>query len=80
MLLKAQRDLGIDMARSILVGDKPTDVAAGLAAEVGTNLQLVETDVKPGGNFRLICHLADVFVHLESSVSGLAVNSIDPHG
>lgn len=38
MLLQAQRELGIDMHRSILIGDKSSDMAAGRAAGVGTLL------------------------------------------
>ena len=40
MLLQAQRDLDIDMAKSILIGDKPSDMAAGQAARVNTLLHL----------------------------------------
>lgn len=40
MLLQAERDLDIDMPRSILIGDKPSDLAAGRAARVGTLLHL----------------------------------------
>lgn len=40
MLLQAQRELDIDMARSIFIGDKPSDMAAGLAAGIGTLLHL----------------------------------------
>jgi len=36
MILAAQRDLGIDLKRSVLVGDKPSDLEAGYAAGVGT--------------------------------------------
>lgn len=32
LILDAARELGLDVARSILVGDKPSDVAAGRAA------------------------------------------------
>lgn len=32
MLLDAARDLGLDLARSIMIGDKPSDVDAGRAA------------------------------------------------
>ncbi len=35
MILAAQRDLALDLAASILVGDKPSDIAAGEAAGVG---------------------------------------------
>ncbi|MBV9636366.1 MAG: HAD family hydrolase [Methylobacteriaceae bacterium] len=35
MLLQAASDLTIDLARSVLIGDRPTDMAAGAAAGVG---------------------------------------------
>ena len=38
MLLQAQCDLDIDMASSIFIGDKLTDMAAGFSAKVGTLL------------------------------------------
>ena len=40
MLLQAQSELDIEMAHSILIGDKPSDMAAGRAAGVGTLLHL----------------------------------------
>ena len=36
MLLQAASDLGLDLARSVLVGDKSSDVEAGRAAGVAT--------------------------------------------
>jgi D-glycero-D-manno-heptose 1,7-bisphosphate phosphatase len=36
MLLQAAADLGLDLERSWLVGDRDTDIAAGRAAAVGT--------------------------------------------
>lgn len=38
MILQAAAEFDIDMGRSILVGDKETDIVAGLAAGVGCNL------------------------------------------
>jgi D-glycero-D-manno-heptose 1,7-bisphosphate phosphatase len=38
MILRASAELGLDLPRSTLVGDKPSDIAAGLAAGVGRNL------------------------------------------
>lgn len=35
MLLKARSDLDLDLARSVLIGDHDTDIAAGAAAGVG---------------------------------------------
>jgi D-glycero-D-manno-heptose 1,7-bisphosphate phosphatase len=42
MLLQAQRELNIDMAASYMVGDKPEDMQAAIAAGVGTKV-LVRT-------------------------------------
>lgn len=38
MILQAARELNIDLSRSVLVGDKITDIQAGIAAHVGCNL------------------------------------------
>lgn len=40
MLLQAQRDLGLSLRDSVMVGDKISDIQAGLAAGVGLNLLL----------------------------------------
>lgn len=40
MLLRARDELGLDLARSILIGDKASDIAAAKAAGVGITLQL----------------------------------------
>jgi D-glycero-D-manno-heptose 1,7-bisphosphate phosphatase len=38
MILQAQNDLSIDLGSSILIGDKVSDIQAGITAGVGTNL------------------------------------------
>ena len=38
MVLQAARELSLDLPRSVLVGDKLSDIAAGWAAGVGTNV------------------------------------------
>ncbi len=38
MILRAQQELGLDLSASILIGDKATDIQAGLAAGVGLNV------------------------------------------
>ena len=48
MILQAARDYGLDLAASVLVGDKETDIAAGLAAGVGCNVLYC-----PGGNAQI---------------------------
>lgn len=40
MILRARQDLDLDLARSTLVGDKATDVAAGRAAGVACCIQI----------------------------------------
>jgi D-glycero-D-manno-heptose 1,7-bisphosphate phosphatase len=41
MLLKARDELGLDLADSALIGDKDSDLVAGLAAGVGQLIKLV---------------------------------------
>jgi len=43
MLLQAERELNIDLSKSIFIGDKPSDMAAGRAAGVGTLFHLGNT-------------------------------------
>ena len=38
MILQAAKDFGVDLSSSIMVGDNETDIQAGIAAGVGTNL------------------------------------------
>ncbi|MDC3200286.1 HAD family hydrolase [Porticoccaceae bacterium] len=38
MIVQAQEELGLDLDNSILVGDKPTDIQAGIAAGIGRNI------------------------------------------
>ena len=45
MLIEAIKEFNIDAGSSILVGDQATDIQAGLAAGVGTNLYLGAADI-----------------------------------
>lgn len=38
MILRAAEEFGLDLERSVLIGDKDTDTQAGIAAGVGINL------------------------------------------
>ena len=38
MILQAQKEFNINLAQSILIGDKITDIQAGLKAGVGRNI------------------------------------------
>lgn len=40
MILRAAEEFDVDLSRSVLVGDKDTDIQAGIAAGVGINLLL----------------------------------------
>jgi D-glycero-D-manno-heptose 1,7-bisphosphate phosphatase len=42
MFLQAERELSLDMGRSVMIGDKVSDMIASMAAGVGTNLLLKE--------------------------------------
>lgn len=46
MIFKAKHELGLSLEHSILIGDKPSDIQAGLAAGVGLNI-LYSDDVYP---------------------------------
>jgi D-glycero-D-manno-heptose 1,7-bisphosphate phosphatase len=68
MLLQAAADLGIDLARSWTVGDKPGDIEAGRAAGIGT---LVRYDpaapaVARCGDYWVVPRLAEVTALLEA--------------
>ncbi|MEJ2803634.1 HAD family hydrolase [Comamonadaceae bacterium PP-2] len=71
MLLQAQQDLGLDLSRSIMVGDSLSDMQAGRAAGVPVNL-LLNADVKSGEDHTLITHLADVRPYLAPPAVGKA--------
>lgn len=47
MLLKAQQEFNIDMKNSIMIGDNSWDIAAGLAAEVGSLYQFGSNEFNP---------------------------------
>lgn len=49
MILKAKAALNLDLSRSVLIGDKPSDIEAGCAAGVRYNLQLVADGREPTG-------------------------------
>jgi D-glycero-D-manno-heptose 1,7-bisphosphate phosphatase len=42
MILQAQQDLNLDLENSILIGDKVSDIQAGIAAGVGCNILLAD--------------------------------------
>ncbi len=66
MLLRAQRDFGADLGRSVLIGNKETDIQAGLAAGVPTNLLLLEA-----GQPRPAATQASAVLHALSEIPAL---------
>lgn len=66
MLLQAQRELEIDLPTSMLIGDKLSDIRAGIAAGVGRNLLLraMESDVPADAEYLRIGMLGDALLFL----------------
>lgn len=59
MILQAQRDLGLDLANSVLLGDKGSDIEAGQAAGVGYLIKLSQgTTANDGGDE--VIHVRDL--------------------
>ncbi len=68
MLLQAKADLDLDLARSVLIGDKASDIKAGIAAGVERNLllapeRLAELD---GLEYQTIATLHEALPYLKS--------------
>lgn len=61
MILLAAEEFGVDLARSVLVGDMATDIQAGQAAGVGVNLLFRPDDVSAPGH---VARLTDVVPYL----------------
>jgi D-glycero-D-manno-heptose 1,7-bisphosphate phosphatase len=70
MFLQAQRELGLDLKQSIMIGDKLSDIQAGSAAGVGINLLLgaLLTSKKETFDYVVIPSLKDAipFLHKKS--------------
>ena len=67
MLLQAQKDHGLDLKRSIFVGDKPSDMDAGKRAGVGTLLYFTENELVAGA--LSITKLNQAVPYLKSGIS-----------
>jgi D-glycero-D-manno-heptose 1,7-bisphosphate phosphatase len=70
MILQSQKDLSIDLRRSVLIGDMISDIQAGTAAGVGTNLLFAaERPNELGGlNYELIATLREAIPYLQRGV------------
>lgn len=69
MILQAQQDFNLDLNQSILIGDKRSDIQAGIAAGVKCNILFSE--VRPADLSTMPCYwvtaLTDAIPFLESS-------------
>jgi D-glycero-D-manno-heptose 1,7-bisphosphate phosphatase len=68
MLLQAQNDFGIELSKSILLGDKPSDMLAGRTAGVGTLIQISNTAELKTSDFVSITHLEDALPYLNKLI------------
>lgn len=67
MILKAQKDLSLDLAASVLVGDRETDMEAGLRAGVGTRILLDPTnEAAIGSCTKKVTNLRDIIALLHA--------------
>ena len=66
MILQAEIDLDIDLAASILIGDKTSDIEAGAAAGIGTLLHYCSSQSCHG---RRIDRIADAIEYLNGAYS-----------
>jgi len=66
LIFSAADELGIDLAQSVLIGDKPSDIQAGIAAGVGRLFQIVGAggDVESGAV--PVTSLADMVIQLSA--------------
>ena len=53
MILSARDELNLDLSESVLVGDKDSDIEAGIAAGVKTNIRLTPSVETTPGRFEL---------------------------
>lgn len=60
MLLAARDDLGLDLSASVILGDKPSDIAAGIGAGLRTNLLLAGPDAPTVSGPRPTATLPDI--------------------
>ncbi len=72
MFYQAVDDFGIDLNKSMLIGDKKTDILAGLAAGVGINLLLSSVSLQStaiSGASASIAKLIEAIPFLESQIN-----------
>jgi D-glycero-D-manno-heptose 1,7-bisphosphate phosphatase len=83
MILQAAREFDVDLAGSVLVGDKVGDVQAGMAAGVGCNLLYtasapVEPELALPSGLTVVHHLREVAPYLHhANIETLSGRSIE---
>jgi len=67
MILQAQKDMALDLNRSVLIGDKASDIQAGNHANIGTNLLYASefSTELDGLRYEFIGTLLEAIPHLE---------------
>lgn len=70
MILQAQKDLSIDLTRSVLIGDNSSDIQAGNTAGVGLNLLLAAQRLNEleGLQYDLISNLSEALPYLRRGI------------
>ena len=68
MILQARDELGLDLSRSFLVGDKDSDIEAGVAAGVKSNIKLVLSGKPDPGRleFSSLRSIGDWLAHMST--------------
>lgn len=66
MILQAQQELKLDLKQCVLIGDKASDIQAGVAAGIGSNILFARTRPMElsGLNFHLIASLHEAMAFL----------------
>jgi len=74
MILRARRELDLSLENSILVGDKPSDILAGITAGVRTNVLFTNDAIAElaGLDYLTVRDLREVIPCLEGAVAALA--------
>jgi len=69
MILQARVELDLDLASSVLIGDKASDIQAGIAAGVGRNLLFAPQQIEEldGLDYETIATLHEALPYLASS-------------
>jgi D-glycero-D-manno-heptose 1,7-bisphosphate phosphatase len=75
MILQAQEELKIDLGNSLLIGDKLSDVQAGEAAGVGTNLLLSSArNPEPDDlKYECIASLLEALPYIKNTIKSLDI-------